>query len=312
MDFDFTNTASVFVDVLGMAIFMKNIDKKYYLLNYIFISGILLLFLNDHYFKWEFSNWLTGKLSDFIGVIIFPMFLTYFFPKRKLSVFVFTGLFFTFWKSPYSQYLIDAYNEIALIKITRVVDFSDLIALLLLPFSYYLIKILESYKSLHLYRTKLHSIIVIICSVFVFMATSPPRSHYFTFSDGNLKFFNTSTKIKMSKTEILDEMKQNNINAYLDTKLSSNFNDSLKGIYPIYYKVDTIIINKDTIIDFQFSLERISDNKTKIYLNGMTIPKNIQETEVKKELRKYYRKLIKRHIKTIFRNQKTYSTSKSK
>lgn len=286
---------------------MKKFERKYYLLNYVFLVGILLLFLNDHFFKWEFSNWLTGKLSDFIGILIFPMFLTYLFPRRKVTVLIFTGLFFIFWKSPYSQSLIDLYNKIAWIEITRVVDYSDLIALLLIPFSYILIKKIKHSQYLHINSVKLNSIAVIMLSVLVFMATSPPRRYYYEFSDGNLKFFRTTMKLRMSKTEIISQFKQSGMNAYLVDSthivdgyyFKNNHQDSLKEIYPLYYKVDTIIIDDDTIRDFEFSLEGISDKKTKIYLNGMNLSQDIKEEDVQKELRKYYRKLIKRHIKDI-------------
>jgi hypothetical protein len=286
---------------------MKKFHRKYYLLNYVFLAGILILFLNDHFFKWEFSNWVTGKLSDFIGILIFPMFLTYLLPRRKVAVLIFTGLFFIFWKSPYSQSLINNYNDIALIKITRVVDYSDLIALLLLPFSLILIQKIKSYTYLHVYRTILNSSVFLVLSAFVFMATSPPRNYYLTFSEGNLKFFNTTTKLRMTKAEILKKLQQNGIKAYVDTLprkdeyyfktyWKDNHGD-IKEDYP-FYKIDTIIIDHDTIRDFQFSLREISAKKTKVYLNSMNISENIQEEEVKKEIRKYYRKLLKKYIKS--------------
>lgn len=36
----------------------------------------LILFLNDHYLKWLFPGFFTGKLSDFLGVFVLPIFLS--------------------------------------------------------------------------------------------------------------------------------------------------------------------------------------------------------------------------------------------
>jgi hypothetical protein len=53
-----------------------------------------LLFLNDHYLKWQLANWFSGKLSNFIGLLIFPMFLQFVFPRlSRTSVFL-TGIFY--------------------------------------------------------------------------------------------------------------------------------------------------------------------------------------------------------------------------
>lgn len=39
------------------------------------ISAILLMGLNDHYLKFQFHNFWTGKISDFAGLFYFPVFL---------------------------------------------------------------------------------------------------------------------------------------------------------------------------------------------------------------------------------------------
>jgi hypothetical protein len=45
-----------------------------YLRHPIVISSLLLTFFNDHFFKQQFSHFLTGKISDFTGVFYFPLF----------------------------------------------------------------------------------------------------------------------------------------------------------------------------------------------------------------------------------------------
>lgn len=37
--------------------------------------AVLILFVNDHYLKYHFTSWWTGKLSDFAGLFFFPLFL---------------------------------------------------------------------------------------------------------------------------------------------------------------------------------------------------------------------------------------------
>lgn len=133
-----------------------------------FLLGLLLLLLNDFIFKQSFHNWLTGKLSDFTGLFIFPLFWTAFFPKQKKYIYLATGLGFTFWKSIYSQPLIEWWNLLPFFEIFRTVDYSDLFALSVLPLSFLYI----SYH--HPRRFVIHRIAttcVAIISVFAFTAT---------------------------------------------------------------------------------------------------------------------------------------------
>ena len=111
---------------------MNSIRDKKLILNYIFIFGIVILFLNDHFFKFYYSNFLTGKLSDICGIIIFPLFLTYIFPKLKERSVFLACTVFIFWKSEYSQSLIDLYNKYSFIQTSRIIDYSDLLVLILL------------------------------------------------------------------------------------------------------------------------------------------------------------------------------------
>ena len=147
---------------------MKNNLKI--LTSYWFMTGLILLLLNDFIFKEMYGNWLTGKLSDFTGLFIFPLFWTALFPKNKNKIFLFTALFFIFWKSPYSERFIDYWNMLIFFKITRVVDYSDCIALFILPIAFqYECK---NNTNKHL---KLNPAYPLILSAFSFMATSLPN-----------------------------------------------------------------------------------------------------------------------------------------
>jgi hypothetical protein len=60
--------------------------RKELIFNPYFIGGLSVLMLNDFYLKHEYGNYLTGKLSDFAGLLIFPMFVTFLLPLLKVSI----------------------------------------------------------------------------------------------------------------------------------------------------------------------------------------------------------------------------------
>ena len=132
-----------------------------------FLISLFLLLLNDFYLKAAFHNAFTGKLSDFCGLFIFPIFWSVLFPGRKLSIYIFTALFFTYWKSSYSAPFIHLFSEY-LFTIQRTVDLSDLFALIVLPLSWYA-------QSLPQKRTYFNPQIAALMVFFSFCATSKPR-----------------------------------------------------------------------------------------------------------------------------------------
>ena len=124
------------------------------LLNWIFLTGLILLALNDHYLKAAFPGKLTGKLSDLAGLLIFPMFLAFVLPRHGKIMPLVTGLVFICWKSPWSTPLINLFNSIvpAKMQLYRTIDYTDLLALAVLPLSYYLIPNIDRYRITHLDR----------------------------------------------------------------------------------------------------------------------------------------------------------------
>jgi len=137
------------------------------LTSYWFLIGLTTLLLNDFVFKELYGNWLTGKISDFAGLFIFPLFWTALLPRHKKKIFWLTGLFFIYWKSSYSQNLIDAWNACGLLSISRVIDYTDLIALTILPIAYDFESKKEIIKSI---RTS--PIIPLTIAAFSFLATT--------------------------------------------------------------------------------------------------------------------------------------------
>ena len=151
---------------------MKNIvTKEIHLYRILFLASIFLLLINDLYLKFEYHNYLTGKLSDFVGLFAFPYFFSSFFPKKIKSIYILCGILFVFWKSEFSQPIFDFALSNG-IGMNRTVDYSDLIALLILPFSYIYWK--SESKSLFKATNKLRPIIIGI-SCFAFIATTLPK-----------------------------------------------------------------------------------------------------------------------------------------
>ena len=132
-----------------------------------FLLGLGTLLLNDFYLKEEYHNWATGKLSDFCGLFVFAAFWSAFIPDKKKLVYVVTAILFAIWKSPYSAGFIDLFSA-TFFRVDRVVDATDLIALLVLPAGFF-------YNPENTLKTKIHPIPLSILSIFSFCATSMPR-----------------------------------------------------------------------------------------------------------------------------------------
>jgi len=98
----------------------------------LFLASLGLLVINDIYLKTHFPGWLSGKLSDFTGLVVLPLLLFSIFPRHVLSAAFGVALLFIWWKAPYSTGFIDLANK-AGIGFSRVVDYTDLLALLMIP-----------------------------------------------------------------------------------------------------------------------------------------------------------------------------------
>lgn len=185
----------------------------------IFLLSIILLLSNDWIFKAAFHNALTGKLSDFAGLLAFPYFFSVLFPKYRKSIHWFTVIGFIFWKSVYAQPIIDAVNFVGF-PIHRVVDFSDNMALISVLGSYFLLE--------HRWYLQLKPIVmkmVIGVSVFSFLATSPIRMFIIDYN-----FENQVYDFDFDRTELIS--RSNFVQTEAINKLKANVN------YPNYYSVD--------------------------------------------------------------------------
>jgi hypothetical protein len=132
-----------------------------------FLLALALLLLNDFFLKTQYGNWWTGKLSDFAGVFAFAWFWLAILPRYQRALLLLIGLLFIFWKSPLSQPLIDGWNQFGFLPVSRVVDYTDLMALAMLPLACW-----ASKGTGPRFALQLQPIIPIIVAAFAFLATS--------------------------------------------------------------------------------------------------------------------------------------------
>jgi hypothetical protein len=154
-----------------------------------FIVALCLLLANDFIFKPLLHNWLTGKLSDITGLFIFPLFWVAFTPQYKRLIYALTVFFFLLWKSEYSQPLIDVWNGLSILPISRVVDITDLLALSVLPLSY-----VYSDHERQGVSYRLAPYVMAVVSLFAFTATS-----FRTRFDYGNKFYLPDSKIELTR-----------------------------------------------------------------------------------------------------------------
>src|SRR5690554_746463 len=150
----------------------KIVTKEKKIFRILFLASIFLLLLNDLFLKFEYHNYLTGKLSDFAGLFAFPYFFSSFFPKKIKPIYIFSGILFVFWKSEFSQPIFDFALSNG-IGINRTVDYSDFFALTILPISY---KYWNSNSQQFFEPKKALKPIIIGISCISFIATTLPEN----------------------------------------------------------------------------------------------------------------------------------------
>ena len=139
-----------------------------------FLLSLGLLLFNDFFLKGAFPGLLTGKLSDFAGLFAFALFWIALFPAYRKSICWSTALFFLFWKTPFSQPLIESWNTLTGLHYARVVDYTDYLALLTLPLAYHCSFLSSQYK-----RLRIHYALPFMVAVFAFLATSTEDEYDF-------------------------------------------------------------------------------------------------------------------------------------
>lgn len=98
-----------------------------------FVGALALLVVNDHVLKPAFHNAVTGKLSDVAGLFALALFCRALAPARRTAVCLTIAALWVWWKLPLSQLALDAWNALGVFPLGRVVDPTDLLALVVLP-----------------------------------------------------------------------------------------------------------------------------------------------------------------------------------
>lgn len=107
------------------------------ILSPVFLGCLTVLLVNDLVLKDLWGGAVTGKLSDFAGLVVFALFFSALWPRGRSWVHLATAVLFVLYKSPLSQPLIDGFNGLGVMTISRVVDWTDLMALCVLPASWW-------------------------------------------------------------------------------------------------------------------------------------------------------------------------------
>jgi hypothetical protein len=273
---------------------MKTPRNKYYLLNYIFLCCLITLVVNDHYLKFEYGNWFTGKLSDIVGIIMLPLLITWLFPGVKERSIVISAALFIFWKSPFSQGAIDLYNQFAFIQTSRIVDYTDLFVLLLLPIPWFLIKRMDSLHALQINRV--NPILILLPTVISLMATTPPHNGIIYPKDRKLVCYGCEFTVHYNQPQIEEMLKKADI--VLDSMPPVNFIEHEQE-YPPYlqkpnvhfYRINSLVIEKDTLRNIEFAMHTLRNKKTKIYWTGMSL-EHISYEEMLGKLPGFYESLV--------------------
>lgn len=182
---------------------MKN---SQYLLNPVFLVALFGLLFNDFYLKSAYPSFLSGKLSDAAGLIVFTFFFTFLLGNRfKTLILIITALLFCWWKSSWSNGFITNWNEMfPFHAIERVVDYTDLFCLaIFIPLYFY------KPKTKNQFSKQLIVAPVLLLSVFAIAATSKAENIYsgppYTYQ------IIESFKLKMTQAEFLENLSLSNI-----------------------------------------------------------------------------------------------------
>ena len=263
-----------------------------------YIVGLLILFFNDWFWKYQFHNWLTGKLSDFIGLLIFPMFLCVFSIRFKNQIILGVGLGFIIWKTPIMNKLIELWNWFSLFQINRIIDYSDYLALSSLFISYKLISTIE-FKEIQVKiwekRSRIGRFSAILFSLFVFCSTSKMKPYY---PSGDIlidKFY----EIENMKDSTLLNIKK----LGFEIKRDSIYAGEYGGIGEPYYQIPVIKFNGystvDTIRFLNFQIyENEKKNATSLRVINLSVEEDweLQDWRTLKQQKKYYIGVIEEEL----------------
>lgn len=264
----------------------------------LFIISVFILILNDWYLKPVFHNTVTGKLSDFAGLFALPYLLSALMPKHTLKFHVWTGLLFIVWKSELVEPLITLTNSFGL-PISRTIDFTDNIALISLPLSYFTLK---SSFSLNLKPTLHKALVAVSCLAFAATSMPPRENRTFTQIDKVYPFDFSKRELvsRLNMVQVEEVRKINKASGKVDFNEDSNifyFQGSADTLallldYRNIHNGDTIRL-KTSLADIMITGD---DRKSELKLLTVykTVPLYSDKDYRTKTIREFEKRIIKR------------------
>jgi len=219
------------------------------LLSPVFLTSLGILIINDLYLKFAFPGWVTGKLSDVAGLMACALFFQAFFFSYKKHVCISLAIAFVFWKSIYANAFISYFNSLALVEIHRVIDYSDLIAIGILPLAYFYSNSFSEKKP----SRPVPIFFISVVAMTSFVATSQKKHDYYILHQEYELPFSKETFI-----EKMNALKKNCNNPVF------SFNFSSKYKKPIVFYSDTEwvhIAGYHTYADTIYTWDSISRSK---------------------------------------------------
>lgn len=274
------------------------INKKEKLICIFLITSIITLFLNDRIWKYEYANWITGKYSDLVGLIAWPIFISILIPSIKKPITLLTGILFLLWKTPFVDPFIYVFNDHFALQLTRTIDYTDLCLLSVLPFVHLFIQKMDISKIKDIVKTSnqkwsLNTILVL--AFIVFCSTSVQKPAY---PKGNVYLNHTFTIGELSKGDILRKLTNQQIQWNMDSVMYTSDGEYLESYY---FHIDTVMLYEekffDTLTHVHFKIFD-SGQKTKIHLINCTIPNGIHLQDWKKLKKETKRR--KEHLEHFF------------
>lgn len=258
---------------------MKN---SHYLLNRVFLLALCCLLINDFYLKFAYPSFLSGKLSDLAGLIVFPLFFSALFGNRfKFLVFSVAAVLFTWWKSSLSTGFIQNWNEeVAFYPLQRTIDYTDLFCLIILvPVYYY-----EPSKIRFMHQRA--AIPVLLLGAFAIAATSKAKNLP-AYNDTQTYLIEKSFKIKeVSLSEFLEYLSLSNLKFEKNGQAPS---PEKPGDYH-YYIVHNFQISDGFQIESMYLGVKEHNKNLKLRIHSVTLYDPPEETD--KEVREQITELL--------------------
>ena len=274
------------------------------ILDPIFIVSLILLAVNDHVLKAAYENWFTGKLSDIAGLVVLPIFIAFLAPRLERWAALLSGVWFVFWKSPFSSGLIYLVNLNGLFEINRVVDYSDMLALLVLPFSHWLVqkKTTNRTRNFSAFSEHLKPILV-ISAVLTLCSTS--MLYKDPYPEGTVSI-NKRHKLTAPKDTVLSRIKS----LGLEWKYIQTHSEPVPWGY---YQIDNIIVpyeviphgqRADTIKRLTFRFDESDDKQDALVIMDVTFSDTLHISDWR--ILKTYSKMYKDVTEKILVNRTIY------